>query len=473
MSPVYLNVFSAIDEALGSPFLHQDLLIFPPQVDSALDVVSSSVYNFSIQLRFPHLSTFTEIKDKPQQNLRKVLIVIQDCFQTQKVQLLTFISGESFDEMMRDELPHDMASGKSANNENKTITKTTHLLSALSNILFAEESTTVPYLILFFAVVIFITVLIIIGTVNCLLQRQRKCRSRGIHLKYLHLKDSNNTEFIVVSSAKANHHGGGYIPLDIKLPQSPFRAKETTNQSLTCTMKGVLVSYISFRVFYTFLFTFSVALSILFSFWSPIGVENSRLIPTWSRDSLLPLNQREAVRHESDTEKLMDQHSIKAAQLVNACQDIMIRQIVDVVREVDRTVQHTLDAELNPRKSRENMFKLLEDVVFRQMNDFHLAVQDYITHLRAELDNSMMPDVVRFSELLSSIYASQWLLFIKRMMNSTHIPWDINASEVHFIPTPEHLNALRLKMSNIEFARQFGLAEAENFLFVPSLITSQ
>ncbi|VUZ38923.1 unnamed protein product, partial [Hymenolepis diminuta] len=59
------------------------------------------------------------------------------------------------------------------------------------------------------------------------------------------------------------------------------------------------------------------------------------------------------------------------------------------------------------------------------------------------------------------------------MMNSSHIPWDVNSRQVQFLPTPEYLNELRLKISNIEFARQFGLAEAENFIFIPMLITSQ
>ncbi|EUB60946.1 hypothetical protein EGR_04192 [Echinococcus granulosus] len=397
VTPVYLSIYAAVGEPLSSPLLHQDLLIFPTNGNHSRDVHSHSTYDFSIQLRFPRLSKFTEDKrekHQQQQGLRKLVISIQDCFQTQKVQFFMFTSEEPLETMMWDETLGGIVDEKGDHFEK--LTKSFTNLSILSRVLSAKDANAVPYL-----------------------------------------------------------------------------QSEVPRRSFTCAKKGILVAYTSFRVFYTFIFTFSVALSILFSFWPPVGAGNSGSASTWNKGILLPLRQREAARRESDTEKLLNQHSAKAAQLVHACQDTLIRQIVDVAREVDRTVQEVLDVELNPQKSKENMFKMLESFVLRQMNDLDLSVQDYISHLRAELDSSMMPDVVRFSELLSSIYASQWLLFVKRMMNSTHIPWDITAPEVHFVPTPEHLNALRLKISNIEFARQFGLAEAENFLFIPSLITSQ
>nr|CDS21786.1 hypothetical protein EgrG_000128900 [Echinococcus granulosus] len=382
-----------------------------------------------------------------------------------------FTSEEPLETMMWDETLGGIVDEKGDHFEK--LTKSFTNLSILSRVLSAKDANAVPYLVLFFASAVVMLFLMIINTLICLIERQRKGRSQGIHLKHLHLKDSNNKEFVVISGEKSKHQEGGYIPLNPKAPHYLLKQSEVPRRSFTCAKKGILVAYTSFRVFYTFIFTFSVALSILFSFWPPVGAGNSGSASTWNKGILLPLRQREAARRESDTEKLLNQHSAKAAQLVHACQDTLIRQIVDVAREVDRTVQEVLDVELNPQKSKENMFKMLESFVLRQMNDLDLSVQDYISHLRAELDSSMMPDVVRFSELLSSIYASQWLLFVKRMMNSTHIPWDITAPEVHFVPTPEHLNALRLKISNIEFARQFGLAEAENFLFIPSLITSQ
>lgn len=473
MTPVYLNIYVAVEETLGSPLLHQDLLIFPTHENHSYGVHSHSTYDFSIQLRFPRLSQLTEDKrgQQQKQGLRKLIISIQDCFQIQKVQFFMFTSEESPETMMWDETLGEMADGKGDHFENLTAPTTT--MSMLSRVLSPKDTNAVPYLVLFFASAVVMLFLLIINTFICLIERQRKGRSHGIHLKHLHLKDSNNKEFVVISGRKSKHQEGGYIPLNSKIPRYLFKQSEIPRQSFSCAKKGILVTYTSFRVFYTFIFTFSVALSILFSFWPPMGVENLEPVSVWNKGILLPLRQREAARRESDTEKLLNQHSAKAEQLVHACQDTLIRQIVDVAREVDRTVQEVLDAELNPQKSKENMFKWLEAFVLRQMNDLDLAVQDYISHLRAELDSSMMPDVIRFSELLSSIYASQWLLFVKRMMNSTHIPWDINAPEVQFVPTPEHLNALRLKVSNIEFARQFGLAEAENFLFIPSLITSQ
>ncbi|CDI97512.1 conserved hypothetical protein [Echinococcus multilocularis] len=382
-----------------------------------------------------------------------------------------FTSEEPLETMVWDETLGGVVDDKGDHFEN--LTKSSSKLSILSRVFSAKDANAVPYLVLFFASAVVMLFLMIINTLICLIERQRKGRSQGIHLKHLHLKDSNNKEFVVISGEKSKHQEGGYTPLNSKAPHHLLKQSEVPRRSFTCAKKGILVAYTSFRVFYTFIFTFSVALSILFSFWPPVGAENSGSASTWNKGILLPLRQREAARRESDTEKLLNQHSAKAAQLVHACQDTLIRQIVDVAREADRTVQEVLDIELNPQKSKENMFRMLERFVLRQMNDLDLSVQDYISHLRAELDSSMMPDVVQFSELLSSIYASQWLLFVKRMMNNTHIPWDITAPEVQFVPTPEHLNALRLKISNIEFARQFGLAEAENFLFIPSLITSQ
>ena len=151
----------------------------------------------------------------------------------------------------------------------------------------------------------------------------------------------------------------------------------------------------------------------------------------------------------------------------------MIRQIVEIAREVDRTLQEVIDTEMRPHKSQDNLFKLMETLTFLQMEEMNAAVDDYVSHIRMELDSAMMPDVARFSDLLSSIYASQWLLFVKRMMNSSNINWNINTPEDRYIPTTEHLNSLRLKISNIEFARQFGLAEAENFIFIPTLLNSQ
>lgn len=472
--PLYLNIHVAFDESTAYPISHQDLLIFPRYANNSVDVDVQSTYGYSIQLRFPSLPTSLNKKESDKHILRKLLVSIGDCLKTQKVQVLMFSAEKPVDTMMLDGAdPLDMSNLKIDHLDN--LTKSAISLSILSEVFPTKDASIIPYLVLFFATLIMVVILMIVNALNCLIKRQKRNGTDGIHIKPLHLKDADNLKFLVLTDVKSKRQDGGYIPLNSKLPYSLFTKPDFRNQSFSCAKKGILVSYISFRVFYTFIFTFSVALSIFFSFWPPIGVESPSGASStiWSREIHLPLIQREAARRESDTEKILFQHSTKAAQFVQACQDIMIRQIVDVAREVDRTVQEVLDVELSPQKSEVDMFKMVETLAFRQMVDLNLAVQDYISHLRAELDTAMMSDVVRFSELLSSIYVSQWLLFVKRMMNSSHIPWDISTPEAHFVPTPEHLNALRLKISNIEFARQFGLAEAENFLFIPSLITSQ
>ncbi|KAM7535923.1 hypothetical protein Aperf_G00000101473 [Anoplocephala perfoliata] len=474
VTPLYLNIHVAFDEATANPISHQDLLIFPQYVKNPVDVVAQSTYGYSIQLRFPPLSSSINNKESDRQGLRRLSISIRDCLKTQKVQLLMFSPEKYVDTMMLDGADSlDLSNFKIDQLDN--LTKSSVSMSIFTDVFPAKDASIIPYLVLFFATLIIVVVLMIVNTLSCLIKRQKRNHTCGIHFKTLYLKDAENLKFVVLSGVKSKRQDGGYIPLNSKSPYSLFTKSNFRSQSFSCAKEGILVSYISFRVFYSFIFTFSVALSIFFSFWPPVDVESpsGTSLSIWSREIHLPLIQREAARRESDTEKVLFQHSMKAAQFVHACQDVMIRQIVDVARELDRTVQEVLDVELSSQKSENNMFKMMEALAFHQMADLNLAVQDYITHLRAELDTAMMSDVVRFSELLSSIYVSQWLLFVKRMMNSSHIPWDINTPDTHFVPTPEHLNSLRLKISNIEFARQFGLAEAENFLFIPSLITSQ
>ncbi|KAM3177935.1 hypothetical protein ACTXT7_003577 [Hymenolepis weldensis] len=466
VAPLYLNIRVAFDETLTNPIANQDLLLFPSHVNKSADISVLKTYEYSVHLRFPHLSTRLGDTASITQGLKKLSVIIQDCFKTQKIQLLMFSSNEAIDTMMLDGV--DMSDFKSGGLGN--LTKLTTSSTILSLVFPEKDTSIVPYLVLFIATLIIVVILMILNTFTCLIKRQRRNRVYGIHLKTLHLKDAENLKFIAFSGEKSERQEGGYISLNSKSPYLLFKQPNFRNHGFSCAKKGILVSYISFRVFYTFIFTFSVALSILFSFWPPGGFESNSGV---NREVLLPLTQREAARRELDTEKILLQHSTKAAQLVHACQDIMIRQIVDVAREVDRAVQEILDAGLNPHKSKDNMYNLMESLVFHQMVDLNYSVQDYISHLLVELNNATMSDAFKFSDLLSRIYASKWLLFVKRMMNSSHIPWDVNARQVQFLPTPEYLNELRLKISNIEFARQFGLAEAENFIFIPMLITSQ
>lgn len=457
-----MNIHVAFDGNSKNPIANQDLLLFPRNANKSADVSLQTTYEFSIHLRIPYLSSSVGKKLSSNQSLRRLIVTVQDCFKQQKIQFIMFSSDENSDTMMLD--------GGETSSVLKNLNETSTSTAIFSMVFPGKDISIVPYLVLFFAALIIVAILMIIYTLTCLIKRQKRNRIRGIHLKSLHLKDAENTKFILLTGEKSKHQEGGYIPLNSKSPCSLFKQPDYRSQRFSCAKKGILVTYISFRVFYTFIFTFSVALSILFSFWPPVGFETTSGV---NRELLLPLTQREAARRELDTEKILQQHSTKASQLVNACQDIMIRQIVDVARDVDRAVNEVLDSELNPHKTKHNMFNLMENLMFHQLADLNYTIQDYISHLVIELNNATMSDALRFSELLSRIYASQWLLFVKRMMNSSHISWDINARQTQFLPTQEYLSELRLKISNIKFARQFGLAEAENFIFIPRLITSQ
>uniref|UniRef100_A0A5K3EGS8 Transmembrane protein 231 n=1 Tax=Mesocestoides corti TaxID=53468 RepID=A0A5K3EGS8_MESCO len=470
VTPVYLNIYSKFDEKLASPLFDQDILIFANADNHSRNVQYHEATDFSISLQLPLLFTLSEGKDA-EHGLRRLLVFVQDCFHVHKLQLLMFADEISPDRMMWDATSQDIFGGKINSFKNSTSQKT--MRSLIARIFSTGDVDFIHYLVLLCFVATAVIVILVLNILICLIERRRRYRLRGVSFKHLHLKDANDEEFIVISGGKSSRSESGYMPLGFK--SSLFHLRQSTSpvQGFTFAKKAILVTYICFRVFYTFIFTFSVALSILFSFWPPVGVDKPRFHSSWDDDVLPPGSKLETFRLEAEAAKILKRQSTKATQLVHVCQDQMIRQVIDVTREVDRTVQEILETELNPQKPRDNVFRLLETFVFLEMKDLNPAVQDYVGQLRTDLDNSVMPEVVRFSELLSSVYASQWLLFAKRMIKNTSVPQIVSSPGAHLAPTPEHLSALRLTKSVIDFARQFGFAEAESFLFVPTLITTQ
>ncbi len=454
------------DEPFAEPLLHQDLLIFPSNHSRVSnDVHFHQTTEFSTRFRLPSLANSFSNSDE----LRKVLITVQDCFRTQTIRMLMDSSQESPEKMMWDGTSFVQSFPE---REQIGTPRPTKLPSAVFDRIFSSRDPHyAPYFVLCCAAAVIVICITVLLVVSCFVRQRKRSTSGGVTLKSLYLKDPTNLQFLLISGQKVKRSDGGYIPLNSKGPaRIPHRPRPQT-QSFSCARKTVLASYISFRVFYTFIFTFSVVLSMLFSLWPPVGYGASGQREKSMEHALLPANQHAASQRESETEKALNQHSTKATQLVHACQDLMIRQIIEVANELNRTVHDVLDLELRPRNSSENMFQALENFVTRQLGYLYPSVQDYVGQVRSELDSGMVHDVLRFSELLSNVYASQWLLFARRLMNTSHNSWNFNAPEVHFTPLPEHLSELRLNMSKIQFARQFGLLEAETFLLTPTRIT--
>ncbi|KAL7060913.1 hypothetical protein AAHC03_09586 [Spirometra sp. Aus1] len=413
-------------------------------------------------------------------------------------------------------------------------------------LLISPDGQYTPYLVLCSATLAVALVLLLLF-VLLLVAKRRRSLPRGLSLKYLYLKTAENVEFIKLNDYKNSHKRepsfpGKYALLDPKPPTRRQKPEHVDLSSLsisqhfsfppfTCVKKAAIVSYLSFRVFYTFIFTFSVALSMLFSLWPPYlesstvplhnpssaprgqmrGFPEPTAQPNYNWVNQLQLAQRIAFSREAMTDEELSVQVNRATQLVLACQQLVITQVVDVVRELDHVIQKLLDDEFSfpeagwndsmkmatlsqvphsllkmsasvesaaTQRMTSNVFHILDKFVMCQMNEFHQAIQDYLRHLKTEIEYIVMPDVALFSDILSRVHSSQWLLFARRMLNSTNSGHDIADSMTPWWKPADgsdsrsstNTETRRSNMSKIDFARQLGLAEAENFLWTPTRI---
>ncbi|VDL91302.1 unnamed protein product [Schistocephalus solidus] len=395
-----------------------------------------------------------------------------------------------------------------------------------------------------------VALLLLLLFVFLLVAKRRRSPPSGLSLKYLYLKTAEKVEFIKFKDHQFSRKHeptstGKYALLEPRFTaqrQKPNHV-DFSNLSIsqhfsfppfTCVKKAAIVSYLSFRVFYTFIFTFSVALSMLFSLWPPY-LEGSTLsahspsalprggirgLPEPTADqrhsflSQLPVTQQIAFSREAMTDEELSVQVNRATQVVLACQQLVITQIVDVVRELDNVVQKLLDDEFSlpevkwndsmktvmfsqiphrlsqtsasteaesTQRTTTNMLQVMDTFVVWQLNEFHQAIQNYLRHLKTEIEFIVMPDVALFSDILSRVYSSQWLLFARRMLNSTSSGHESPGSgalwwkpaDVADDGSSGGTETTSSNMSKMEFARQLGLAEAENFLWTPTRIEKE
>lgn len=462
VTPVYLNLLVKSDDnsASGVQLIYRDLLIFPTGSNSlGFQVHKTTDFSISLRLRPP-----------PQHHqkglLNRISITVRDCFRVQTVHVLMDGSQEVIDKMMLDGVSLNSSvslqdwAQKTAHGE-----RTSRPL--IERIFTSKEPQHIPYQVILVCATIASVVILLLLIGTCYLKRLNRNKRGGIIFKSLFLKDPTNLKFFILSGEKAHRKDNGYLPLSSKSPKNR-RKPQTNSATFSCTTKALLAFYISFHVLYTFIFTFSVALSVLLSVWPPSVFEGS--VENVYEQSLHLGIQREALEREASTDKALNQQSRKATQMIHACQDLVIRQIIEVANELNRIVSEVLDMELQPRNNTDNVFSALGVFFGRQLSDLNPSIQDYVAQLRSELDNTMMPDIVRFSEFLTNVFGSQWLMFARRLMNTTQNTWNFNAPEVNFAPQPEHLKALRLNMTKIHFAQLFGLMEAEALLLTPTRI---
>ncbi|VDK87962.1 unnamed protein product [Dibothriocephalus latus] len=396
-----------------------------------------------------------------------------------------------------------------------------------------------------------IALILLLLLVLLLVAKRRKSPPYGLSLKYLYLKTAEKVEFVKFnedhkfSRKREPTFTGKYALLESRLTAARKKPNHADFANLsngqhfsfppfTCVKKAAIVSYLSFRVFYTFIFTFSVALSMLFSLWPPYldgstaSTQNPSVVPrgrlvglreptvesSYSFVSQLPLAQQIAFSRETLTDEELSVQITRATQVVLACQQLVITQIVDVVRELDHVIQKLLDDELSlpevkwndsvrtampslippPGSSAAataesastpgtspNLLQVMDTFVMWLMTEFHQAIQNYLRHLKTEVEYAMMPDVALFSDMLSRVYSSQWLLFARRMLNSTAGGYEgagsgsrwwkpVDSADIVSSVDAETTGA---NMSKIDFARQLGLAEAENFLWTPTRIEKE
>lgn len=476
---------------ISKSIFNQDFVIFPNSNsnNSQADIPSQRSVPFHFQVPFSQFAR-SPTYCVPSCSLQTVIAEVSGCFSTQRLQILIEAPAISETMMWDDNSPSKIVHG-SANSiaplNAGNLFSSTISLSALAKIFISKDARYTPYLILCCSSIVMTVILVLLLTCYCIVRRLRSGQY-GNSLKYLYLRNATNLEFVTAFDEKqvtTVNLFNGYSQLNNSCRMGKSRQCHTRSNlspQFTFLKKTILVSFLSFRVFYTFIFTFSVALSMLLSLWPP-EAQNPGIygLSLEINENLLPPRQKEAFQREVKTENELNLQSRKASQRIHGCQQLMVTEIVDVTRELDRVVGQVLNKELLQTNNSMNMFHAMEDFVNQHTKEYHIAINDYISQLKAILDHTMMPDVVKFSELLSKVYASYWLHFVRRMLNSTSAlfsdsrpmwsdrdsSWSLGYAQDSVLE-PMHLN-----ISKIQFARQFGLIEADTFLLMPSRIMKE
>ncbi|TPP62042.1 hypothetical protein FGIG_01666 [Fasciola gigantica] len=217
----------------------------------------------------------------------------------------------------------------------------------------------------------------------------------------------------------------------------------------------LLFAHLAFRVFYTFLFTFSVAVSLIFSLqpaprpgaaemvvqrppvvaspgtgpWtvSPYSRKN---VLSGSRRMLGPLLrlQTESRWLEAFAEQELRRQLDYVDRMKVACQHAVGVEITDAVREMRQMVQDYLDKWHYGTKVDDAVVNIKQ--LGNGIKEAHLLISKYFTEQRQSLEkyraqseqafDYRVTGVYRsYAELLDNAYNSGWLRYVQRMLNTS------------------------------------------------------
>ncbi|KAF6771518.1 hypothetical protein AHF37_09527 [Paragonimus kellicotti] len=241
------------------------------------------------------------------------------------------------------------------------------------------------------------------------------------------------------------------------LKASSYRIPHTTSRRI------LLFSNLAFRVFYTFLFTFSVAVSLIFSLqpspkpnvshvllqkppviaypqtnaphgW-PIGlVANQLRVSKTQSKSQRFVGPTIRLRSEAQwLETFADQELRRQLDYVDrmkvACHHAVGVEISDAVREMRQLVQERLN-NWRGRKSAEDRMRSGEqrECVLSsslELTRYHFAAQrellaQFQSQMEKQLDFRFTETYRAFYELLERSYQSGWLRYVQRMLNDSY-----------------------------------------------------
>ncbi|CAH8472518.1 unnamed protein product [Heterobilharzia americana] len=284
-----------------------------------------------------------------------------------------------------------------------------------------------------------------------------------------------------------------------KLSSNPSWLHQNAWNTNSSKLKRIfLFTHLAFRVFYTFLFTFSVAVSLIFSL-QPSGrssvFDNMLYLPKLNRESLafsqmernsrrssaattsvstLPLDQihligpilklqNEARWIEEFTEQELKRQLDYVERMKLACQHAMTVELTDALREGRHLVKTRLENwQINSTVQNDGRFgdNTLQSIY--ELVNHHFSKQgglfDHIyEQISQQLDFRKMKSYKIYSNMLNSVFHSGWLQYTKRMLNTSD---NLERTPRHFADDKVH-SATKLNFHD-SMRRYFEIAQQKS-----------
>ncbi|VDP66292.1 unnamed protein product [Echinostoma caproni] len=215
----------------------------------------------------------------------------------------------------------------------------------------------------------------------------------------------------------------------------PWAIYSTRSRSNAIPVRRVLLfAHLAFRVFYTFLFTFSVAVSLIFSL-QPATRPNASELVFQRRRMLGPLLRLQAESRwlESFAEQELRRQLDYVDRMKVACQHAVGVEITDAVREMRQLVQDTLDKWHYDAKANdydEGGKQRQTEELGNGISESHMLINKYFAQQRQSLDKYRVQTEQAFdyrvtnfyrayAQLLDNTYNSGWLRYVQRMLNTS------------------------------------------------------